>query len=63
MHATQKVHEHLFGNPIINECNKLLRSCRTKEERMRVATLIRSKVNLDPISDKLLGRGVVGTLI
>ena len=63
MYATRKVYNHLFGNPIVNECNEILHSCKTKEERMRVAALIRSKVSLDPISDLLLSRGEVRNII
>ena len=63
MPATRKVHEHIFGNSIITECNRVLRSCETAEERMRVASLIRSKVDLDSISNALLSRGLIGNII
>ena len=63
MLASHKVHEHLFGNPVVNECNKLLRSCRTKEERIEAAPSIRSKLKFDSISDMLLSRGIVGNII
>ena len=63
MLATKKVHEHMFSNPAVAECNKLLCSCKTKNERIRIAPLIRSKVSLDFISNMLLNRGLVGSII
>ena len=63
MFATYKARDRMFGNPLVNECNEILRSCRTKEERIKAAPLIRSKIKLDTISDKLLSRGLVGNII
>ena len=58
-----KIRDHLFGNPVVNECNNILRSCKTKEERMRVAALIRSRVNLGPIYNALLYQGNIEAII
>ena len=63
MLATCKVRDRMFGNPIVNECNEILHSCKTKNDRMRAATLIRSKISLDSISNKLLSQGLIGSII
>ena len=59
---TDKIRDILFGNPIVNECNNILRSCGTKEERMRVAPLIRSKLKFDSFSNLLLNIGEAQTI-
>ena len=60
--STDKVRNLLFGNPVVNECNDILNSCKTKDDRMRAATLIRSKINLGPIHNKLLRQGNIGAI-
>ena len=54
---TDRVRDTLFGNPNVNECNQILHSCKTKEERMRAAPLIRSKLRFDNFSKLLLDKG------
>ena len=63
MFDIEKVHDLIFGNPIVNECNEILHSCKTKDGRMRVAALIRSKAKLDSISGALLNRGKIEAII
>ena len=60
--GTRKIYEHLFGNTIANECNSILDSCKTKEDRMRAATLIRSKINIDFPTQIFLKKGINGYL-
>ena len=60
---TDKVRDRMFGNPIVNECNELLHSCKTKKERIDAASYIRSKIKLDFISNKLLGQGLIGSIV
>ena len=58
----QKINKYLFKNPIVEECNNILHSCKTKDDRIRVATLIRPKVKLDLVTDILLSQGQIGAL-
>ena len=59
MSATQKVRDYLFGNPSINACNELLKSCRNNKERKEVAASIRSKIPMNSFTDLLVSNGLI----
>ena len=60
--GSEKVNKYLFTNPIVKECNEMLQSCKTKEDRMKAATLIRSKTNRGFPGNIFLNKGIKGYL-